>query len=294
MKNSRRRPGSSRTVKEGSNSSALLNRVAPAPAQITLLTDFGTTDSYVGAVKGVILSINPSATIVDITHQIPPQDIEAASFTLLTCYRSFATGTIHLAVVDPGVGSSRRAILVSAGGYFFVGPDNGIFSYVLDNETDYNVFYITAEQYFRQPESSTFHGRDVFAPVAAALSTGLPPESFGPKTQNEVRMASLKPRLLKDGSAQGRIIHVDHFGNCITNFDRTAFINANGENMSLMVNGTRIKSRREFYGEGKTDKSPFAIWGSAGFLEISVQNRSAAKKLKAKRGDAVTLRIARE
>jgi S-adenosyl-L-methionine hydrolase (adenosine-forming) len=293
---SRGSPGSSPTVKEGSpsNPSALLNSRATAPVQITLLTDFGTTDYYVAAVKGVILSINPSATIVDITHQIPPQNIEAAAFTLLTCYRSFAVGTIHLAVVDPGVGSSRRAILVSAGGYFFVGPDNGIFSYVLDNENDSRVFHVTAEKYFRQPLSNTFHGRDVFAPVVAALSKGIPPESLGPEIQNAVRMASLKPVLYKDGSAQGRIIHVDHFGNCITNFDRAAFLNTNGENMSLLVNGKRIKVLREFYGEGKTDKSAFAIWGSAGFLEISVQSRSAAKKLKAKRGDTVTLKIARE
>ena len=282
---------SAKTAEQGARPNRLPVSVS---GQVTLLTDFATADYFVAAVKGVILSINPSARIVDITHQIPPHDIEAAAFTLLASYRSFAAGTIHLAVVDPGVGSSRRAILVSAGGYFFVGPDNGIFSYILDNEYDRKVFHITAEKYFQQPLSGTFHGRDVFAPIAAALSKGIPPESFGPIIQNEVRVASLKPVLLKDGSVQGRIIHIDHFGNCITNFDRTAFLNANGENMGLMVNGKRIKSRREFYGEGKTDKSPFAIWGSAGFLEISVQNRSAAKKLKAKRGDTVILKIARE
>ncbi|HEV8367213.1 MAG TPA: SAM-dependent chlorinase/fluorinase [Pyrinomonadaceae bacterium] len=290
--------GSSPTVTEGSpsNPSALpkSRSTAPvAPAQITLLTDFGTTDYYVAAVKGVILSINPSATIVDITHQIPPQNIEAAAFTLLTCYRSFAVGTIHLAVVDPGVGSSRRAILVNAGGYFFVGPDNGIFSYVLDNEYDSRVFHVTAEKYFRQPLSSTFHGRDVFAPVVAALSTGVPPEAFGPKIQNEVRMAPLKPVLLKDGRAHGRIIHIDRFGNCVTNFDRDAFSKANSENLSLKVNGKEIKSLRELYSEGKADKNLFAIWGSAGFLEISVQNRSAAKILMAKCGDLVSLKIGR-
>jgi S-adenosyl-L-methionine hydrolase (adenosine-forming) len=306
--------GSSPTVKEGTTSEALalLSSRASAPArspssirkqgaranrlpvsvsgQITLLTDFGTADYYVAAVKGVILSINSTAKIIDITHDIPPQDIEAAAFTLLACYQSFGVGTIHIAVVDPGVGSSRRAILATAGRQFFVGPDNGIFSYVLDNERDHKVFQITANEYFRQPLSTTFHGRDVFAPIAAALSTGVALDSFGREIRDAVRLPALKPNVLKN-EVQGRIIHVDRFGNCVTNVDRQILPKTSDTKASLILNGKRIRSFREFYGEGKADKGVFAIWGSAGFLEISAQNRSAAKILKAKRGDVVVLKI---
>src|SRR5215211_6736036 len=125
---------------------------------ITLLTDFGTADYFVAAVKGVILTINPHVSVVDITHEIPPQDIEAGAFTLLTCYRHFPAGTIHVTVVDPGVGSARRPIVVSAGSQYFVGPDNGLFSYVLDRESSHQTFQVTAREYFRETPSATFHG----------------------------------------------------------------------------------------------------------------------------------------
>ena len=160
---------------------------------ISLLTDFGVTDYFVGAVKGVILSINPVARLVDITHEIPPQDIEAAAFTLLASYQSFPPNTIHLAIVDPGVGSNRRPVIVKTDKATYVGPDNGIFSYVLEQVRDYEVFHITEEQYFRTPMSSTFHGRDVFAPVTAALSRGLPANAFGPKIVDPVVLPSLRP-----------------------------------------------------------------------------------------------------
>jgi hypothetical protein len=264
--------------------------------QITLLTDFGTADYFVGAVKGVILSINPAASIIDITHEIPAQDIQAAAFTLLASYRSFAQGTIHVAVVDPGVGSTRRAIVATAGGHFFVGPDNGIFSYVLDDlasEPDFKVFHVTSSKYVRETMSNTFHGRDVFAPVAAVLSTGLDPRSLGEEIGGEmggaVKLPSLQPEVLQDGRLKGRIIHIDRFGNCVTNIDRSKLSDPQGVRASLTVKGKRIESFREFYGAGKANKELFAIWGSAGFLEISARNRSAAKKLKAKRGDEVVL-----
>ena len=147
-------------------------RATPNLPVITLLTDFGTTDYFVGALKGVILGVNPKALVVDITHEIPPHDIESAAFTLLAFYQAFPPGTVHVAVVDPGVGSSRRAIVVSAGKQLFVGPDNGIFSYIYDAEARCQMFQLTNDRYFRHPVSTTFHGRDVFAPVAAALSSG--------------------------------------------------------------------------------------------------------------------------
>ena len=246
----------------------------PDLAVITLLTDFGTADYFVGAVKGAILSVNPNVIIADITHEIPAQDVGTGAFLLLAAYKTFPRGTIHVAVVDPGVGSSRRPIIVAANNQFFVGPDNGIFTYIYDREPTHQAFHITSEKYFRPDPSSTFHGRDIFAPVAAALSKGVTPEQLGPEIHDEVRLPSLE--------TPPRIIHIDHFGNCVTNITREAF-----EGKSLSINGRTISPLRKFYGEGQADEL-FAIWGSAGFLEISMNGGSAAKMLNAKRGDAVS------
>jgi len=240
---------------------------------LTLLTDFGTADYYVGAVKGAILSVNPNVPIVDITHEIPAQDIEAGAFMLLAAHETFPAGTIHVAVVDPGVGSTRRPIVVTANNQFFVGPDNGIFTYVCDRAPSHKTFHVTADKYFRSDPSSTFHGRDIFAPVAAALSTGVAPEQFGPLINDEVRLPSLETPL--------RIIHIDRFGNCVTNITRERF-----EGESLTVDGRTITAFRKFYGEA-SEGEIFAIWGSAGFLEISINGGSAAQVLGAKRGDPI-------
>ena len=250
------------------------SKVSPILPVITLLTDFRTADYFVGAVKGAILSVNPQAVIADITHEIPPQDIEAAAFTLLASYETFPAGTIHVAVVDPGVGSARRAIVVRAGGQFFVGPDNGIFSYIYDREPSHQVFHITSDKYFRPSPSTTFHGRDIFAPVAAALSTGVSPEELGPLINNEVRLkTSLKPEVLKNGNIKGRIIHIDRFGNCITNLTRDLVDRQNQP--TVHIKHKTIRGFRNFYSDAPP-KSLFAIWGSAGFLEISMNTHSAA------------------
>ena len=254
------------------------NRVSPRLPVISLLTDFGTVDYFVGAVKGAILSVNPRAVIADITHEIPPQDIEAAAFTLLATYETFPAGTIHVAVVDPGVGSTRRPIVVRAAKWLFVGPDNGLFTHVYDREPSHQTFHITAEKYFRPSPSTTFHGRDVFAPVAAALSKGVKPEAFGPLIRDEVRLPV---------SPAPRIIHIDHFGNCITNITRELFDDE--KQLALVVKRKVIETFVDFYGAAPADKL-FAIWGSAGFLEISVNGKSAAQMLGVKRGDAVMLR----
>ncbi|HKR21674.1 MAG TPA: SAM-dependent chlorinase/fluorinase [Pyrinomonadaceae bacterium] len=238
-----------------------------------MLTDFGVADYFVGAMKGVILSINPHATIVDITHEIPAQDVAAGAFTLLAAYDAFPKGTIHVAVIDPGVGSSRRPIIVSAADQLFVGPDNGIFTYVLDSA--FEVFHITASEYFRQPVSNTFHGRDIFAPVAAALSNEIDPSSLGPRIFDPVRLST---------SRNPHVIHIDHFGNLVTNIARDDY----KEGTRLVVNGKTIRAFRNFFGEEVGEAGePFAIWGSAGFLEIAVNGRSAAEILGAKRGDEV-------
>jgi len=238
---------------------------------ITLLTDFGTADYFVGAMKGVILSINPNAVIVDITHEIPAQVVAAGAFNLLAVYDTFPAGTIHVAVVDPGVGSARRPIVVSAGEYFFVGPDNGLFTYIYDR--DFQAFHITASHFFRQPTSNTFHGRDIFAPIAAALSNGVDPASLGPRISDPIRLT------IADAPT---VIHIDHFGNLITNIRQLP------DGARLFVNGKCVTDVRSFFGEESGDK-PFAIWGSAGFLEIAVNGGSAAELLGAKNGDPIEI-----
>src|SRR5215813_13113109 len=175
---------------------------------ITLTTDFGSQDYFVGAMKGVILSINPSACIVDITHDIPPQDIGAAAFNLLACYRNFPAGTIHVAVVDPGVGSDRRAVLIESAQQFFLGPDNGLFSWICEREGEFSARQLTNERFFRVPLSATFHGRDVFAPAAAALSLGVAPEEFGEPLSSIVQLDALTPKFIDENTIEGRIIHI--------------------------------------------------------------------------------------
>lgn len=264
-------------------------RRARARPPITLLTDFGNSDYFVAALRGVILSYNPDAQIVDITHEVPARDIEAAAFTLLAAHSAFPNGTIHVAVVDPGVGSSRHPLLIEAARQFFVGPDNGIFSYVCDQSKP-RIFHLNNAKYFRHPVSDTFNGRDVFAPVAAALSLGIAPEELGVEVDDLVHLPTLRPERSRDGVISGRIIHIDHFGNCVTN------ITANELPDNIIDNGFRLKIReqhvdtfRRFFAAETQEDKLFCLWGSAGFLEIAAKNSSAAKLLKAKRGDPVVV-----
>lgn len=260
---------------------------------ITLLTDFGNADYFVAAVKGVILASNPKARILDITHEIAPHDIEAGAFTLLAVCSSFPAGTVHVAVVDPGVGSTRRPLLIRANDQFFVGPDNGIFSYVCDRFTPTEIVHLTNSKYFRQPVSPTFNGRDIFAPVAAALSTGVKPGELGEKTDDYVKLEPLKAVASSAGEIAGRIIHVDRFGNCVTNITSLELTNrmiAGGA--KLRVKRKLVKSFRNYFAEdtGSKDKV-FAVWGSAGFLEIAADREAAAQILKVRRGDEVTVSL---
>jgi S-adenosylmethionine hydrolase len=256
---------------------------------ITLLTDFGTADYFVGAMKGVVLSINPEAQIVDITHEIPPQDILAGAFTLLAAYKSFPAETIHVAVVDPGVGSARRPILVAAGGQFFIGPDNGLFGYIYEREPEARVFHLTRAEYFRSSVSSTFHGRDVFAPIAGALSKGVSPEQLGDEIIDYTGLPPLRPKQSSGKAIEASIIHIDRFGNCITNLTRDDLTEeAMARGVSLRINGQEISRFRRFFAEGESVAGElFAIWGSAGFLEIAAFSASAAQLLKARRGQSI-------
>ncbi|MFN0087562.1 MAG: S-adenosyl-l-methionine hydroxide adenosyltransferase family protein [Blastocatellia bacterium] len=261
---------------------------------ITLLTDFGAADYFVPAVKGAILTIHPEARIVDLTHEIVEHDIESAAFTLGACYRDFPAGTIHMAVVDPGVGSERRAIVVEAGGRVFVGPDNGIFSYIYTREADARVFRITREDLFRHPVSPTFHGRDIFAPIAAHLLLGSArPEQLGERIEDYARIEMPEPRAMAHGRIQGCLIQVDRFGNCVTNLTaRELRLNPAGRpgpQWMLTVAGRGIVRFGTHFAECRREGELFAYPGSAGYWEIGVWRASAAAAIDARRGMDVLL-----
>jgi S-adenosyl-L-methionine hydrolase (adenosine-forming) len=259
---------------------------------ITLLTDFGTQDYFVGAMKGVILSINPDAHIVDIAHDIPPQDIQSAAFNLLACYRDFPADAIHVAVVDPDVGSKRRALAIECANQIFVGPDNGIFSWICERERQYRAFSVTNEKLFRQPVSRTFHGRDVFAPVAATLSAGTRIEEVGERVTDEVQLPSLMPGSVNKETIEGRIIHIDHFGNLITNLT-SEFLREDVFDLGaqIVVNEHEINSFRRYFADETNPGNVFCFFGSAGFLEIAAKNSSAQRILNAQRGQILRLNL---
>jgi S-adenosylmethionine hydrolase len=262
-----------------------------APRIITLLTDFGTEDYFVAAMKGVILTRSPGTLIVDITHAVPPQDIRAGAFLLNAVYPNFPVATIHLAVIDPGVGSDRRPVLIEAGDYLFVGPDNGLFSLVLDRVPGAQVRHLTNTDYFLADRSSTFHGRDIFAPVASALVQGVSPGELGPVIQDPVRAGFIECEFLPDGTIVGRIIHIDHFGNCVTSFDwKELRARLTTQPFALRVKEYEIRQLLRSYSEAVArPDAPFMIVGSAGFLEISVSCSSAARKLDVVVGEQVRL-----
>jgi S-adenosylmethionine hydrolase len=251
---------------------------------ITLLTDFGLSDHFVAAMKGVMLSINQDLRFTDISHLVPPQDIFGAAFTLNQACFYFPPGTIHLAVVDPGVGTERKAMAVSAGGHFFVAPDNGLLTYVLESQEDCAAYEIAADEYFRKPLSGTFHGRDIFAPVAAWISRGIPLHEFGPLLPNPIRLDIPPLEKIQDDQIRGCILSVDHFGNLITNLkpgdvSRSAKIRAGRKEVTVF---------RKTYGEGKKGEI-FVVPGSTGYLEIVVREGSAASLLNLKSGDSITV-----
>jgi S-adenosyl-L-methionine hydrolase (adenosine-forming) len=256
---------------------------------VTLLTDFGVADYFAGAMKGAVLSVNPRAQVVDITHEIPAHDIESAAFTLFAAYESFPAGTVHVAVVDPGVGSPRRPLVVSADGHLFVGPDNGVFGYVCERAPEPLVFHATEKKYSRPSASTTFHGRDVFAPLAGALSRGVEPATLGPPVADYVKLSFPAPRRLPTGALEGSIIHVDRFGNCVTNIAPADIGDEEGlGDLSVGVGEHEVRARRRFFAEETSaGGEPFIILGSAGLLEIAVYLDSAARLLDLRRGQKV-------
>ena len=253
---------------------------------IALLTDFGTKDYFVGAMKGVILSINKGVNIIDITHEINPQDIQGAGFTLKACYKNFPNKTIFVAVVDPGVGSDRRAILVETLDYFFIAPDNGLLSFVFEEEKNFRVFELTNYKFFNKPVSNTFHGRDIFSPVGAYLSSGIKPEEFGGEIKDFLYQKASKIRQVDEKTLEAEIVHIDQFGNLITNLKKDDL----PQNYGLEINGRKIKTFQTHFAEGEKDKL-FMIFGSTGFLEIAIFQDSAKKILSAKVGQKVNVKF---
>jgi len=257
---------------------------------IAVTTDFGLEDAYVGVIKGVILGINPAATIVDLCHAIPPQDVRAAAFLLHTAWPYFPPGTIHVVVVDPGVGSQRRAIAVDVGAATFVAPDNGVLSYVLAEAAAKNTpaVHLTNRRYWLSKISATFHGRDIFAPVAAHLSLGVPLADLGePLPLGELVTFPLpRPARQSNGVWVGHVVHVDHFGNLVTDLEAEAIGDAQA--VVIEVGGRRIVGLRRTYAEGSPGE-PMALIGSSGRLEIAVPGGQAARGLKVQIGDQVRL-----
>jgi S-adenosylmethionine hydrolase len=254
---------------------------------ITLTTDFGTSDWFVGTMKGVIARIAPRCTVVDLTHDLPPGNIRGGAFALAASHRFFPKGTIHVAVVDPGVGSRRRAIAVQTANGAFVGPDNGVLSWALAKEKIRAIHALENEAYFLQPVSQTFHGRDIFAPVAAHLSRGVPIQKFGPALKEFVRLDWPESRARR-GGLEGEVVYIDRFGNAITNLE-DRLLESSGR-ASCEVHGKRRWNcpLKTFY-QAVPPKRPIAIVGSSGFLEIAVNGGSAEKVLGVRVGTRVVI-----
>jgi len=251
---------------------------------ITLTTDFGLADPFVAIMKGVILGIAPDAQLVDITHDIRAYNVLEAAFVIDSTYRYFPEGTVHLIVVDPGVGSARRPIAAAGNGHLFVAPDNGVLSCVLQTDpTASSVYWINNASLFLKSVSQTFHGRDIFAPVAARLARGIPIESVGPRIADFVRKALPKPHLQGDRLV-GTVLRVDKFGNIITNLRRHHL----GKDFSIRVAGVSVNRLCSSFSEAEPGEF-FAIEGSTGYIELALNQGSAADRLNIALGAEIEL-----
>jgi S-adenosyl-L-methionine hydrolase (adenosine-forming) len=258
---------------------------------ITLTTDFGINDHFVGAMKGVILEIVPEAEIIDISHAVQAFDVLDGAIAISQAYSYFPTGTVHVVVVDPGVGTTRRPILASSDGYHFVAPDNGVLSMVYAREERIHVRHITSEHYFRQPVSNTFHGRDVFAPVAAYLAKLVDSHKFGDEIEDYVKFAAPKPKAAGENKIRAVVLKVDRFGNLITNVtpaDAPALFKDQPAAFKIAVGSREITSIHSTYAEGEPGEV-FGILGSMGYLEIAANRGAAAQITGAGKGSEVSI-----
>jgi hypothetical protein len=258
---------------------------------ITLTTDFGNNDHFVGAMKGVILEIVPDAQIVDICHSVQAFDVLDGALTISQAYSYFPNRTVHVVVVDPGVGSARRPILASCDKYHFVAPDNGVLSLVYAREERVHVRHITSEHYFLQPVSNTFHARDIFAPVAAWLAKEVDSQKFGEDVEDYVRFNAPKPKAVEQNRLRGVVLKVDRFGNLITNItanDAPALFAPGATGFKIVVGSREITEIHSAYAEGAPGEV-FGILGSMGFLEIAANRAAAAQVTGAAKGNEVSL-----
>jgi S-adenosyl-L-methionine hydrolase (adenosine-forming) len=254
---------------------------------ITLTTDFGLRDHYVSAMKAVILGISPGVRLVDISHQIPPQDVMAGAWVVKNAAPYFPEGTIHLVVVDPGVGTERIPVALQLGEQFFVGPDNGVFSLIAENN-DYTACRLTDPSYWRENASNTFHGRDIFAPVAAHLANGVNLEKFGDAVEKLVTYRWATPISDKDG-IQGWIVHIDRFGNLISNIPEELIqkLNLTGR-LKIYVGNTILHQLVKSYGFVE-DGEPAAYIGSSGMLEVAINKGNASEMLGVHKGAQISI-----
>ena len=260
---------------------------------VTLTTDFGVSDHYVGAIKGVILRINPQAQIVDISNSVHSFDILDGAITIAQTYRYFPADTLHVVVVDPGVGTSRRPILAVTEKHRFLAPDNGVLSLVYEREERLSVRHVTSDHYFLQPVSQTFHGRDIFAACAGWLSKGVEANKFGEEVQDFVRFAAPTPKEINPNAFKGVVLKADKFGNLITNFsikEAPQLFEATPPRFKFVIANKEVNVMRTAYAQGMHNEV-FCIVGSTGFLELASNRNAAAKILGADRGSEVVLHI---
>ncbi|MEW6543657.1 MAG: SAM-dependent chlorinase/fluorinase [Nitrospirota bacterium] len=265
--------------------------MASAISLITLLTDFGTRDYFVASMKGVILNVNPQARIVDLSHEVAPQSVEEAAYLLKSCYKYFPDGTVHVAVVDPGVGSKRRPLLVSTSRYHFVAPDNGLLTYILDEDLGVEIRTIENKQYRLDSEGATFDGRDLFAPAAAWLTRGQPPGSYGRLIRDPVKLPIKEP-VVQDKVLRGEVVYVDRYGNLISNITPLHLKEIQGvarkseSDLTIRLGGVSIQGLVTCYADGDRHK-PHALINSNGQVEIFLKEGSAADAFKCGRGEKI-------
>jgi S-adenosyl-L-methionine hydrolase (adenosine-forming) len=263
---------------------------------VTIVSDFGLCDEYAGVMKGVILSICPAASIVDITHQIDPQDIVQAAYLIPSFYRFFPLGTVHLIVVDPGVGGERDILAVSHRGHVFIAPDNGVLTLLMSREKSDTIVRINNANYFLKPVSSSFHGRDIFAPISAQIINGLTLKDLGTRIECEdiIRLKDLSCRLSKTGELFGKIISIDRFGNLTTNIDSDSLLalcqSKFKNNIQIRISAHEISGLSDRYSNAELN-APLALIGSRNYLEIAVNCGSAEEYFKAHKGDPVQVTI---
>ncbi len=256
---------------------------------IVLITDFGEGSPFPGIMKGVIKSISPESEIIDLSQRIRPYQIEEAAFLLMSSYKYFPEGALFVAVVDPGVGGERKIVLVKTKNYFFLAPDNGILSWVLEKEKTEKIIEVKNKKYFLKPVSNTFQGRDIFAPVAGWLAKGKQIEHFGPKIDKIKRIPF--PEVKKEGKIFfGEIIYIDHFGNLVSNFAEEKFAGRLKQEFILRTKNRTFREVSSAYREVKKNE-PLLIWDSFGFLEIALSEGNLAQKWRIKPGEKVILEV---